>query len=67
MKLVRRDFFHLAASAAALPTVSRIAKAQTYPTRPALIILGVASGGKALRRRILVENPQIQNGFEKAA
>jgi hypothetical protein len=33
MKLPRRTFLHLAASAAALPAVSRIATAQTYPTR----------------------------------
>jgi hypothetical protein len=34
MKLPRRNFLHLAAGAAALPAVSRIASAQTYPTRP---------------------------------
>ena len=34
MKLPRRTFLHLAASAAALPAVTRMAKAQTYPTRP---------------------------------
>ena len=34
MKLPRRQFLHLAAGAAALPTISRIAKAQTYPMRP---------------------------------
>jgi hypothetical protein len=33
MKLPRRRFLHLAAGAAALPTLSRIAWAQTYPTR----------------------------------
>jgi hypothetical protein len=32
MKLPRRNFLHLAAGAAALPAVSRIASAQTYPT-----------------------------------
>jgi hypothetical protein len=35
MKLPRRTFLHLAAGAAALPAVSRIAQAQTYPSRPA--------------------------------
>jgi hypothetical protein len=30
MKLPRRKFLHLAAGAAALPVVSRIARAQTY-------------------------------------
>jgi hypothetical protein len=33
MKLPRRQFLHLAAGAAALPAVSRVAKAQAYPTR----------------------------------
>ena len=34
MKLPRRQFLHLAAGAAALPAVSRMARAQAYPTRP---------------------------------
>jgi len=34
MKLPRRQFLHLAAGAAALPTVSRFASVQAYPTRP---------------------------------
>jgi len=34
MKLLRRRFLHLAAGAAALPAVSRIAEAQGYPSRP---------------------------------
>ena len=37
MKLPRRTFLHLAAGAAALPAVSRIARAQTYPARPVRI------------------------------
>ena len=45
MKLPRRQFLHLAAGAAALPAVSRIARAQTYPSRPARIIVGFAAGG----------------------
>jgi tripartite-type tricarboxylate transporter receptor subunit TctC len=36
----RRQFLHLAAGAAALPAISRIALAQTYPTRPVRIIVG---------------------------
>jgi tripartite-type tricarboxylate transporter receptor subunit TctC len=47
MKLPRRNFLHLAAGAAALPAVSRIAQAQTYPTRPVRIIVGFAPGGSA--------------------
>src|SRR5215813_4831687 len=45
MKLPRRQFLHLAAGAAALPAVSRLAWAQAYPTRPVRIIVGVAPGG----------------------
>jgi tripartite-type tricarboxylate transporter receptor subunit TctC len=44
MKLPRRQFLHLAAGAAALPAVSRIARAQTYPTRPVRIVVGFAPG-----------------------
>jgi tripartite-type tricarboxylate transporter receptor subunit TctC len=45
MKLLRRQFLHLGAGAAALPAVSRIARAQAYPTRPVRIIVGYAPGG----------------------
>src|SRR6202163_4624195 len=45
MKLPRRRFLQLATGAAALPAVSRIASAQTYPTRPVRIIVGFAAGG----------------------
>jgi tripartite-type tricarboxylate transporter receptor subunit TctC len=41
----RRQFLHLAAGAAALPAVSRIARAQTWPTRPVRIIAGFPPGG----------------------
>ena len=44
MKLPRRNFLHLAACAAALPAVSRIAWAQTYPVRPVRLIVGFAAG-----------------------
>src|SRR5207342_1914646 len=47
MKLSRRRFLHLAAAAAALPAVSRIAWAQTYPTRPVRWIVGFAPGGSS--------------------
>ena len=40
-----RNFLHLTAGAAALPAVSRIARAQTYPSRPVRIIVGFAAGG----------------------
>jgi tripartite-type tricarboxylate transporter receptor subunit TctC len=45
MKLPRRRFLHLAAGAAALSTVSRVARAQAYPTRPVRIVAGFAAGG----------------------
>jgi len=45
MKLPRRRFLHLAAGAAALPAASRMAWAQSYPTRPVHVLVGVAPGG----------------------
>jgi tripartite-type tricarboxylate transporter receptor subunit TctC len=45
MKFPRRKFLHLAAGAAALPAMSRIARAQTYPTRPVRIIVSFAAAG----------------------
>jgi tripartite-type tricarboxylate transporter receptor subunit TctC len=47
MKLQRRKFLHLAAGAAALPAVSRMARAQTYPSRPVRWIIGFPPGGGA--------------------
>jgi tripartite-type tricarboxylate transporter receptor subunit TctC len=43
----RRQFLHLATGAAALPAVSRIARAQTYPSRPVRLIVGFPAGGVA--------------------
>ena len=40
MKLPRRNFLHLAAAAAVLPVLSRIARAQAYPSRPVRINVG---------------------------
>jgi len=45
MKLPRRNFLHLAAGAAALPAVSRIARAQAYPTRTITIVIAFPPGG----------------------
>jgi tripartite-type tricarboxylate transporter receptor subunit TctC len=44
MKLRRRTFLHLAAGAAALPAVSRVAMAQGYPSRPVRLVVGFAAG-----------------------
>ncbi len=45
MKLARRKFLRVAATTAALPTISRIAIAEIYPSRPVHIIVGFAAGG----------------------
>jgi tripartite-type tricarboxylate transporter receptor subunit TctC len=44
MKLPRRTFLHLAAGAAALPAVSSVARAQSYPSRPVRVIVGFTPG-----------------------
>jgi tripartite-type tricarboxylate transporter receptor subunit TctC len=44
MKLPRRKFLHLAASAATLPAGSRLVWAQAYPTRPVRIIVPFPAG-----------------------
>ena len=41
MKTPRRGFLHLAAGAAALPVMSRIALSDTYPSRPVRVIVGL--------------------------
>jgi tripartite-type tricarboxylate transporter receptor subunit TctC len=45
MRLPRRTFLQLAAGAAALPAVSHVARAQTYPTRPVRLVVGAPAGG----------------------
>jgi len=47
MKLPRRTFLHLAAGAAALSAMSRVAMAQAYPSRPVRIVVGFPAGGGA--------------------
>ena len=59
MKLPRRQFLQLAAGAAILPVVSRIARAQTYPTRPITLVVPIAAGGAVdTAARIIAEKLQ---------
>ena len=70
MKLPRREFLHLAAGAAALPAVTCVAWAQTFPTRPVRFIVNLAPGGgldfmarligeylsRAMGQQVVIEN-----------
>jgi tripartite-type tricarboxylate transporter receptor subunit TctC len=63
MKLIRRQFMHLAAGAAALPAASRFASAQTNPTRPITMIVPVVAGGPAdVIARLLAERMRYSLG-----
>jgi len=76
VKLPRRNFLHLVSGAAALPAISRIVRAQDYPTRPVTLIVPWAAGGttdvalralatateKYLGQSIVVENRAGANG-----
>jgi tripartite-type tricarboxylate transporter receptor subunit TctC len=57
MKLPRRNFLHLATGAAVLPAVSRVARAQAYPTRPITMIVPYPPGvGTDSLARVLAEH-----------
>ena len=63
MKLPRRQFLHLAAGAAALPAVSRLAWAQTFPSRPVTVVVSFPAGGPADSvARILAERMRVSLG-----
>jgi tripartite-type tricarboxylate transporter receptor subunit TctC len=64
MKLPRRKFLHLAAGAVALPAVSRISWAQTYPMRPVRIVVGFPAGGpQDIIARLLGQQPLVWEKF----
>jgi tripartite-type tricarboxylate transporter receptor subunit TctC len=55
-KFPRRKFLHLAAGAAALPAMSQIAGAQTYPSRPVrLIVPNAAAGANDIVGRLICQ------------
>ena len=63
MKLPRRRFLHLAAGAAALPAVLRIANAQAYPSRPITLIVPFPPGGTTdVVARIMAERMKMSLG-----
>jgi tripartite-type tricarboxylate transporter receptor subunit TctC len=63
MLLPRRRLLQLAASAAALPAVSRIAEAQAYPARPITLVVGAAAGGPTdTIGRIITERMRVSLG-----
>src|SRR5687767_8665138 len=63
MKLPRRRFLHLATGAAALPALSKFARAQTYPSRPITMIVPFGAGGPSdTIARILAEGMRASIG-----
>lgn len=63
MQLPRRRFLRLAASLAALPFLPRIARAETYPSRPVKVIVPYAPGGPTdLFARLIVNKLSEQTG-----
>jgi len=63
MTLPRRRFLHLAAGAFSLPAVTRLARAQAYPTRPITIVVGAAAGGPTdTIGRIITEHMRVSLG-----
>jgi tripartite-type tricarboxylate transporter receptor subunit TctC len=77
MTHARRRFLHLAAGAVALPVLTRLARAQTYPVRPVRLVVAFVAGGatdtlarlisndlkEALGQAIVVENRPGANGY----
>jgi tripartite-type tricarboxylate transporter receptor subunit TctC len=63
MNAERRKFLHLAAGAAAFPAVSRVARAQVYPSRPITMIVPFAAGGPTdVLARFMTERMKLSLG-----
>ncbi len=63
MNLARRQFLYSASSAALLPALSRIAKAQAYPVRPITMVVPYAAGGPLdAIARIMAERMRVSLG-----
>jgi tripartite-type tricarboxylate transporter receptor subunit TctC len=63
MKLPRRKFLHLAAGAAALPAMSRVASALDYPSRPVRFVVGFPAGSATdIVARLLAQSLSQQLG-----
>jgi tripartite-type tricarboxylate transporter receptor subunit TctC len=63
MKLLRRQFLHLVSVAAALPVISRISSAQTFPARPVTLNVPFAAGGPTdTVARIVAERMRVSLG-----
>jgi tripartite-type tricarboxylate transporter receptor subunit TctC len=62
-KVPRRQFLHLAAGAAALPALSRVASAQVYPSRPITMIVPIGAGSATdTAARVIVERMRVPLG-----
>jgi tripartite-type tricarboxylate transporter receptor subunit TctC len=61
---MHRSKLHLAAGAAALPAISSIARAQTYPTRPVRLIVGAPGGSADITARLIGQRLSERSGHQ---